>query len=319
MDDDSKNLIYAIIVVCILGIIVVGALALFSHTSEGFSELYFANPDELPKLVDIGDNVKFEFIVASHETNRSYYRYNVSYDGRIIKSGSFILMPEERVEAPPSSNKETIMVNLIPNISSLVKIDNPNVELSRFRCNAPFGIVSSQGTGIDNGNIVITPNGNHILFFSKNDTTRQMGINLPYKSIIPVYLQLSALSTQKGLLMFDPTKKESYSTNDSSLEQLGDPSTLNLNISNSLSDFGYIVRKDEWSINNEHGILDILRRKIETNYFFGFKKVAVQVSSSYSQFRANATITSNYKPIESNYEIHFWIVVKESPNKLLSL
>ena len=148
MDGDSKNLIYAIIVVCILGIIVAGALALFSHTSEGFSELYFANPDELPRLVDIGDNVKFEFIVASHETNRSYYRYNVSYDGR-IKSGSFALMPEERVEASPNSNKETIMVNLIPNISSLVKIDSPNVELSRFRCNAPIGIVSSQGTGID--------------------------------------------------------------------------------------------------------------------------------------------------------------------------
>ena len=43
MDGDSKNLIYAIIVVCILEIIVVGALALFSHTSEGFSELYFVN------------------------------------------------------------------------------------------------------------------------------------------------------------------------------------------------------------------------------------------------------------------------------------
>ena len=89
------------------------------------------------------------------------------------------------------------MVNLIPNISSLVKIDSPNVELSRFRCNAPIGIVSSQGTGINQGNIVITPNGNHILFFDKIDTIRQMGINLPYKSIIPIY-QLSALSTQKG-------------------------------------------------------------------------------------------------------------------------
>jgi hypothetical protein len=304
MEGAEKTIVYAFAAACILGIIIVGALVLTSHTSEGFSELYFANPDELPRLVDLGDNVKFEFIVVSHETNRSYYKYNVSYDGRIIKSGFFALMPEKRAETSPNSNKETIMVNLIPNISSLVKIVSPKVELSRFRSNASFVIVSSQGTGIEDGNIVVTPNSNHILFFGKNDTTRQMHINLPDKRIIPIDLQLSALSTQKGLFMFDPAKKESYATNDSRLEQLGDSSNPNLNISNSLSDFGYIVRKDEWSINSDHGILDILRRKIETKYLYEFKKVAVQVYSSDSQ---------------SNYDIHFWIVVKESPNKLLSL
>jgi hypothetical protein len=74
-------LIYAIAAACILGIIVMGALALSNHNSEGFSELYFENSDEFPMLVDIGNKVKFEFTVVSHEKERCKYRCNVSYDG----------------------------------------------------------------------------------------------------------------------------------------------------------------------------------------------------------------------------------------------
>jgi hypothetical protein len=130
MDGDSKKMIYAIAAACILVIIIVGALALFSHISKGFSELYFENPDDLPRHVNIGDRMKLEFTVVSHEMKRCNYRYNVTYDDRIIKSGSFVLMPEES-----NSNRNTIEVDLIPNISSLVKMNSPNIEISRIRYN----------------------------------------------------------------------------------------------------------------------------------------------------------------------------------------
>lgn len=112
--------------------------------------LYFQNPDELPRLVDIGDKVKLEFTVVSHEKNRCIYRYNVFYDGRIIESEFFALMPEES-----NLNKKTIEVNLIPNISSLVKMNSPNIEISRIRYNNTLRDVFSQRDEVEDGNIMV--------------------------------------------------------------------------------------------------------------------------------------------------------------------
>ena len=71
MDFEDKTIIYAIIAACVLGIVVIGALVVFTWTSgamsESFSELYFESPKDLPSVVDVGEPVDFTFSVVSQE------------------------------------------------------------------------------------------------------------------------------------------------------------------------------------------------------------------------------------------------------------
>lgn len=314
MDDFDKTLVYAIIAPCILGIMFAGAQVLFSHTSEGFSELYFENPNDLPKIVDVGDEVNFEFTVVSHENDISNYKYNVSYDDRIFASGSFALMPEISGESLTNAKRKTIKVRLIPNTSSLVKLESADIKLSKLRSNAALGMIYSAGVGSELERIVTSPNGHNILFWDQNDTTRQIDIDLPDRRIFPIELQIGGPSTQKELPIFDTDKNESFAANTSVMEQLGDPSNLKHTNTNSLSDFGYVSRVYVCKADNDHGSIDILMRTTETKYLYAFKRVAIELS----EFRSNPTISPKEVPIESEYKIFFWIIVKESPSKLLS-
>ena len=319
--NNNKILVYACIAALFLGIIIVGALALFSNLSEGFSELYFENPDGLQKIVNIGDKVRFEFTVVSHERAISHYVYNVSYDGQIIESGSFSLIPEIKENRTNLNiNKKTIEVSLVPNTSSLIKIGTPVVNSSKMRYNAVLAMVPSQGQKYGDKSMSIAPNGYSVTFWGENNVTLQLDVQLTNKKILPIELQTGTLSPQKGLLIFDPAKKESYVTASTVLIPLGNYSNPNPTNTNLLSDLGYILRKEKLSIDNDHGTLDMLRQVLETKYLYKFKKISVEVTSSDIQFRSSATtVTSNEKPIKSNYEIHFWIIVKERPDKLASL
>ena len=81
----KKTIVYAIIAACVLGIIVIGALVLYSSTSEGFSELYFEDNQELPKIVNEGQDVGFNFTLVSHEKTPVTYKYNVTFNEEMIE------------------------------------------------------------------------------------------------------------------------------------------------------------------------------------------------------------------------------------------
>jgi hypothetical protein len=115
---NNKTIVYAIIAACILGIIVIGALVLYGGTSEGFSELYFEDPDELPRIVNAGEDVRFNFTLVSHEMTPLTYKYNITFDDELIEESNTSLEP---------GNNKTFDIVFVPRNSSLIPFDMPRI------------------------------------------------------------------------------------------------------------------------------------------------------------------------------------------------
>jgi hypothetical protein len=115
---NNKTIVYAIIAACILGIIIIGALVLYGGTSEGFSELYFEDPEELPRIVNAGEDVRFNFTLVSHEETPLTYKYNVTFDDKIIEESDIGLEPGEN---------RTLNITFVAQNSSLIPFDVPRV------------------------------------------------------------------------------------------------------------------------------------------------------------------------------------------------
>lgn len=293
MEGTEKTIVYALAAACILGIIIVGALVLTSHTTEEvFSELYFENPDTLPSVVKIGDKIDFAFTTVSHEKKQTPYDYRVTYDGHDIRSGSFSLEP---------SSSKTINVSMTPKNSSQVKMTDPVVNLSKMKYNAALGTISSQGYGFDRMEILTSPLNGYSLVLCGANTIR---LQIP---------------DSVGLLIFDPKLKESYNT---SFRTVIPDVGIGLSDGQFLSDRGYIIRRDDWNIVNDRGNIDILHKKSSTTYRYSLKKVSVKVSSAGSEIRGageSAKPAVSDTRTGSEYEIHFWITVKEDPDKLQNI
>ena len=269
MEGTEKTIMYAIAAACILGIVIVGALALTSHTTEeGFSELYFKNPDMISRVIKIGDKIDFAFTTASHEKKQTAYDYRVTCDGHNIRSGSFSLEP---------SSSKTINVSMTPKNSSPVK----KTDLDLF----------------------------------VNLSKMKMDVNMPGKFILPIRLQNTDIN---GTLIFDPKQKESYNTSFRTIV----PQEDQKDTAQSLSKLGYIIRRDDWNIVNDRGNIDVLYKTTNTIYRYALNKVSVEVSSTGSEIRGageSAKPAVSDTRTGSEYEIHFWIVVKEDPDKLQNL
>jgi len=314
----DRSILYAIAAACVLGIIIVGAFVIRGVPSEGFSELYFEDPEGLPTLVDAGKPVNFTFVVVSHEGRPTMYRYNVTYDEKLIQSGNFSLQPSpsERV-AIEGINKKTIKIRLVPNETSLVRMDIPVNTESRMKYNAGLGTVANYGTGLGRINVITSPRGYSVIVWGENNTTRQVDVNLPSMSDKILFPGMSRGGSQ-DFLIFDTSKKETFRTNITSISQVGDPSRLSpLDNTSLLSKYGYKVRREIWSISNDYGNLDVLQTIREANYRYAFKKVSVKVTSEESVIlgvdaTAGAGTVSGEKILPSGYEIHFWVIVRDA-------
>ena len=281
MESAEKNIVYAFAAACILGIVIVGALVLTSHTTEeGFSELYFKEPTTIPLVVKIGDEIDFAFTTVSHEKKRTTYDYRVTYDGHDIRSGSF--------SCEPSSSK-MINESITPKNSSLVKMKDPVESIYKMKKKK-----KKKKRGGGGG---------------------EMDVNMPGKFILPIRLQIM---DSVGLLIFDPKLKESYNTSSRSVIPEGGQEDT----AQSLSKLGYTIRHDDWNIVNDRGKIDILHKNSSTVYRYALKKVSVTVSSTGSEIRGaeeSAKPAVNETRTDFEYEIHFWIMVKEDPDKLQNL
>jgi hypothetical protein len=311
MEGTKKTAMYAIAAACILGIIIVGALVLTSHTTEdGFSELYFKDPDTLPSVVKIGDKMDFAFTTVSHEKNQTAYDYRVTYDGHDIRSGSFSLEP---------SRSKTINVNMTPKNTSPVKMTDPVVSQSKMKYNASLGTISSQGYGFDRMIMLPSPNGYSLILWGENNTTTQMDVNMPGKFMLPIRPENS---DSVNLLIFDPKLKESYNTSLRTIIPIGDQKNTASSDEQSLSYLGYTIRRDDWDVVNDRGNIDILHKSSSAIYRYALKKVSVMVSSKGSEIRGageSAKPAVSDTRTGSEYEIHFWNIVKEDPDKLQNI
>jgi len=328
MGDNDKTIIYGIVAACVLGMVIIGALILSSNTSEGFSELYFEDHTELPRMVDVDEEINFAFTVVSHERDTTTYDYNVTYDNQLVTSGKFKLLSEDSLSEegnPAKGNEKTIDVSLVPKNSSLVRIDSPIVKVSRLKLDERLGMVTSQGAGFERVNIITTPKGYSVITWGANNSTRQIDVEMPDKLIFPIELSVDGIQKHTGLLIFDPDLEESFTTNNSEIIRVGNPYNVVPNDLDSISSFGYKIKREDWEIKNDRGNLDILRRSTDTDYRYKFKKVSVEVSSLESEIRGlNDTVISEQTmfgraPVLSEYEIHFWIIVKEDLDKLAEL
>jgi len=131
-----------------------------------------------------------------------------------------------------------------------------------------------------------------------------------------------ALGTIVGLLIFDPKLKESYNISLRTVIPEGGQEVTSPSDGQSLSNLGYTIRHDDWNIVNDRGNIDILHKNSSTIYRYAFKKVSVKVSSTGSEIRGageSAKPAVGDTQTDSEYEIHFWIVVKEDPDKLQNI
>ncbi|MEI6105080.1 MAG: hypothetical protein WCP70_14170 [Methanothrix sp.] len=290
MEGTEKTIAYAFAAACVLGIIIVGALVLTSHTTEEeFSEIYFEDPDRLPSMVKIGDKIDFAFTTISHEKKQTAYDYKVTYDGHDIMSGSFSLEP---------SSSKTINVNITPENTSQVKMTDPVVNLSKMKYKAASCTISRQDDGFDRMELLPPPNGYSLVLCGANAIRLQ-------------------IMDSVGLLIFDPKLKESYNT---SFRTVIPEVRIASSDGPFLSNLGYMIRRDDWNIVNDRGNIDIMHKNSSTIYRYGLKKVSVKVSSANSEIRgAGAKPAVSETRTGSEYEIHFRITVKEDPDKLLNI
>ena len=90
--------------------------------------------------------------------------------------------------------------------------------------------------------------------------------------------------------------------NNCSLKQIGGPDKINPPEGNELSNFGYHIRQDMWTIENDHGDLNITRREWAADYRYAFKKVSAKVL----KIRGGEVLTTK--------DIDFWVIVEKNPD-----
>jgi len=74
---------------------------------EDFTELYFNNPENLPKMMKTGNEYNFSFTIISHEKNLKSYEYSME-SPLISEKGSFPLFPGENITMTKSIKAESL-------------------------------------------------------------------------------------------------------------------------------------------------------------------------------------------------------------------
>jgi hypothetical protein len=282
MEVDKRTLLKGIVVACIFGLIIVAALVLYSSNihilpnnsaSEGISLFYFEGFPNYLKVVESGEPVNLTLSIQSHEKEPMIYNYSIKYDNEQLRSGQINLQPGDSTSIPFS---------FVPNETFLVKLPDTNLTISRLRSNGRLGTLVNQDE-------------------------RKMDVIIPDKAIVPIKPWFASPPIQEWLLMLDPSKKESFTINNSALNQVAGPyKTPTPTEGDKVSNFGYDVKNEMWTIENNHGDLIITRRYSVAHYRYAFKKV----SAKGLKIRGGEVL--------SIMDIDFWLIVEKNPEDLLS-
>jgi hypothetical protein len=291
---EEKTVTYAIIAACIIGIVVVAVLVLtYTSTSENFSELYFEDHTELPRMAAVGEEEEFAFTIVSHETDVTSYNYTVSFDDEAFEMGSFVLGPWEDM---------TINVSLVCSNSSIVLFDNyTNTETSYLDDRKPFDLLISAISTIGNQVKIISSKDKYTIVYSGDNTSDyQSTTDLDNKIVLPMKFPITGLTDPISVLIFDPLTEETFATEYETRRRIGNPNDIKIDNLTSISSLGYDTYKEEWTIYNNYGSITIAKKVTKSQYRYEFKKVSVQVTSG-----------------KDEYEIHFWMIIT-CPNPELS-
>lgn len=305
MEGEKRILLKGIVVACIFCLIIVAALVLSrgnthfisANNGKDLSIVYFEGFSNGLKVVEFGKPVNFMFKVDNEEKVPMSYNYSIEYDNEQLRSGQINLQPKELSSIP---------VSFFPREATLVKIAETNVSVSRWRYNGRLSMLVEQGHGMGKVKVITSPQGYSMIYMRSNNSTQQIDFDLPNKVILPLKLQIGSLLPRMLVFIFDPNKKEFFTMNNSSMEQVGGPDKINPPVGNELSNFGYHIHHDVWTIENDHGDLDITRRYGSVEYRYAFKKVSAKVT----EIRGGQVFSR--KAIDS------WVVVETNPDDLFS-
>ena len=286
MDFRERPIMYGLIAACIAGIVLVGILLIFVSgttlfSGEGFSEVFFLDSDKLPNVIGGGEPLDFSFMVASHYNKKIDYKYNVIAGDTIIKNGSFSL-PNDDTSQKDQYNNTISITGIILN-PTLMKI--PNATTSSETQN--------------------TYNGGLGLLLSHDGSGAQV-VSDPSYLYYPVQLPVGE---DHGTLIFNPTKEETFHTTTTTKTNIGNLREVSqskdaIEIGGArISNTGYDLSQSEWIIQNNYGIITASSKTVTEHYRYEFKKITVEVEA----YPANDPNTV------TKYEIHFWVVVSESP------
>lgn len=316
MQGIDRKKIFVMLLACIIGLAIIGALVLKAHSDsseeQGFSELKFEDGDTIPWVNYVGHDLKFAFSVLSNEKKKTDYYYNISYDGMLIKSGAFSIEPQ-------NSNKKVVNARVIFNNSSLTKVGEAIVNQSELRYNGLLGTIINKGSEFGHVNILTSPKGYFILFWG-NNTSRQIDVNLPDKIIVPVRVEIGDISENPGMLIFNPKQREFFNSSSSNIRQIGTINQLesppNARV---LSKYGYILHREDWNVTNDYGNLLMQHNEELTDYRYGYKEILVRIFSNNSKIKGYDYTKVQYPGLYNDNEIHFWIIVEEDHEKQLNI
>jgi len=72
-------------------------IAVYSFSpKEAFTELYFNNPEGLPRIININETHNFSFTIISHEKGMKNYNYSID-SGLITEKDTVTLSPGENI------------------------------------------------------------------------------------------------------------------------------------------------------------------------------------------------------------------------------
>ena len=282
--DREKTISYAIIGGSILGILIISLLVIYIgiplFSGEGYSELYFEEISKLPNVVTVGEPINFTFTVASHNNKPMEYIYNITYGDSIIQKGSFVLPEISQQNSKDYEYNKSITVHFQPKEITLIQLNESKLSTTKLSYSGEMGMF-------------INPTGDapQAVF---NTNRLYYPVNLP------------GGGNNIAVLGFDPKKKETFSTTTDSIVKVNNIYLVtpqgNIISGEQISNAGYDVSQDLWMIENDHGTITATIQSKIMQLRYVFKRISVEVS----------TITSEGSKM--NYEIRFWIVVKEDPN-----
>jgi len=85
---------HALIILLIFAVIITAAV--IKPKKEAFTEIYFNNPESLPRIIKINETHDFSFTISSHE--KYLKNYNYSIDSELISEKDAItLAPGENI------------------------------------------------------------------------------------------------------------------------------------------------------------------------------------------------------------------------------
>jgi len=99
---------------------------------EYFTEIYFNNPENLPKELESEKEYNFSFTIVSHEEGKTNYNYNIQSEF-ISESGKITLFPEENKTTKMAFKTEEMEERLVwDNLTVVIKHDGEEQSIYFF-------------------------------------------------------------------------------------------------------------------------------------------------------------------------------------------